>query len=399
MSYKMDELFSKRLEKIEPFIVMEVLEQAKELESEGKEVIHMEIGEPDFDTPKRVIEQTFKEVVAGKTHYTHSLGMFELREAIARYKAEKRGSIYDPKQNIMITNGTSGAFFNVMATILNENDEVIITDPGYPCYANFIKFFGAKPVTLPIYEENDFDLDANELKRAITPKTKAIILNSPSNPTGQIIKGSTLDEIHDIVKENNLWVISDEIYSELTYNEKIAPSLSDSKYKDIQDKIIVLDGFSKYWAMTGWRLGYIIGPSNLIKKMVPVQQNFSICAPSISQIAGIYALEKETEKETRKMLQTYKERRDYLVERINSIKGISVRRPNGAFYLFVNIKSLNISSREFSLKLLKEKNVATTPGISFGDNGEGFVRLSYANNLKNLKVGMDKIEEFIQEVK
>ncbi|TFF97859.1 MAG: pyridoxal phosphate-dependent aminotransferase, partial [Promethearchaeota archaeon] len=306
-----------------------------------------------------------------------------------------RGVRFDPNTQFMVTGGTSPAFFNILSTILNPGDEVIITDPGYPCYVNFVKFFQGNPVFIQIFERNEFDLEIKSLKNAITSKTKAIILNSPSNPTGQIISSDTLEEIGDIIQKNDIWVISDEIYAELTYDGKIAASLSDSEYESCHHRLIVLDGFSKFWAMTGWRLGYIIAPPELITKMTPVHQNFAICAPSISQAAAIHAL--NCELETQEMLNTYKKRRDFIGKRINEIKGISCLEPKGAFYIFANIKKLKIASMEFAMQLLDKAQVAICPGISFGQNGEGYVRISYPTDIKNIEVGMDRLETFINE--
>ncbi|MHA1334304.1 MAG: pyridoxal phosphate-dependent aminotransferase [Promethearchaeota archaeon] len=392
-------MFSKRSDSIKQFIVMEILEKALSMEEEGADIIHLEIGEPDFDTPQKIIEGTYSKIKEGFTHYTHSLGILELRKALSDYKLKTRGTFFDPKTQFMVTGGTSPAFFNVISALINPGDEVIITDPAYPCYENFINFFGGKPIFVPIYEENEFDLDISELKKAISPKTKAIILNSPSNPTGLIIRDETLEKIADLVIEKDIWVISDEIYAELTYDGKIAPSLSEETYKKCHKRLIILDGFSKYWAMTGWRLGYIIAPPLLIERMLPIQQNFNICAPSVSQVAALYAL--ECEKETKEMLSIYKKRREFIVNRINYIKGISCLMPKGAFYVFANIKDLNILSRDFALKLLEEVQVAICPaicpGIAFGPNGEGYVRFSYANNLENIKEGMKRVESFIKE--
>ncbi len=389
-------MYANRIDSIKPFIVMEVLEKALEMELDGIDIVHMEIGEPDFDTPKRIIEGCFSDMEQGRTHYTHSLGIIELRDALSKYKEETRFTKFDPKTQFMITGGTSPAFFNVFSVLLNPGDEVIITDPGYPCYQNFARFFGAKPVFLPIKEEDNFDLDVDALKKLITPKTKALILNSPSNPTGQIISNNTIDRISSIIEKNNFWVVSDEIYSELTYSGKIAPSLSDNDYKNCHDKLIILDGFSKFWAMTGWRLGYIIAPPKLIKAMTPIQQNFSICAPSISQSAAIHAL--TCGEETKKMLDTYKVRRDYIVDHLNKLKGISCLVPNGAFYAFANIKDLEISSTKFCMTLLENARIATCPGASFGPNGEGFVRFSYTTGMDNIKKGMERLKSFIDNL-
>lgn len=387
-------MFSKRVKSIKPFMVMEILARALEMEREGKHVIHMEIGEPDFDTPPRIINGCFNDVKEGKTHYTDSLGFLDLRTAISEYKYKIRGIKYEPKTQIMITGGTSPAFFNVLSCIINPGDEVIISDPTYPCYVNFITFFGGIPVYIPIKEENQFNLEVKPLEKAITSKTKAIILNSPSNPTGQIIPEETLDIIFELVAANNFWAISDEIYSELTYIGRVAPSLSHKKYEECHDKLIILDGFSKFWAMTGWRLGYILGPEELMNMMAPVQQNFAICAPSISQAAAIHAL--DCEKETAEMLEIYRTRKDFIVKRINEIPKLSCLEPRGAFYIFANIKELPISSMDFSLQLLEKAHVATCPGISFGPNGEGYIRFSYPTDIKNIEIGMNRLEQFVK---
>lgn len=389
-------MFSKRVDSIKPFIVMEILERALEMEEDGVDIVHMEIGEPDFDTPARIVDGCISSIRRGKTHYTHSLGYLELREKISDYKFHILETRFDPKTQIMIMGGTSPAFFNVLSTLLIPGDEVLITDPGYPCYTNFVSFFGGNPVFVPIYEKNEFDLDISILENAITQKTKALIINSPSNPTGQIIPEETLEKLADLVQKYDFWVISDEIYSELTYDGKIAPSLSEKKFERCHNRLIVLDGFSKYWAMTGWRLGYILAPPELIKKMTPIQQNFAICAPSISQAAAIHAL--DCEEETLEMLRIYKERRAFIVKRLNEIKGISCLEPKGAFYVFANIQELKISSMEFAWQLLEKAHVAICPGISFGPNGEGFVRFSYPTDIENIKMGMDRLEKFIQQV-
>lgn len=387
-------MISDRVKSINPFIVMDILDKAQKMERQGINVIHFEIGEPDFDAPSRVIQGCVKEIQEGKTHYTHSLGILELREALSKYKLQSRGTYFDPKKNIMITSGTSPAFFIIFSTLINPGDEVILTDPGYPCYVNFINFFGGKPVFVPIYEEDMFDLRIELLKKAITPKTKMIILNSPSNPTGQIIKYETLSEIAEIIMKNKIWVVSDEIYAELIYDSNIAPSLSQQEFKKCHNRLIVIDGFSKFWAMTGFRLGYIIAPEELIKLMTPVQQNFLICPPSISQYAGLYAL--ECNNETQEMLRIYKERRDYIVQRINNIPLLSCIQPKGAFYIFCNIKKLEIGSLDLSILLLEKAHIAVTPGIAFGSNAEGYIRFSYPTDIKNIKTGMDRLETFLK---
>jgi aspartate/methionine/tyrosine aminotransferase len=388
--------FSKRLKQIEPFIVMQVLEKAKEMERNGIDVKHLEIGEPDFDTPQKIINGCMEEISRGQTHYTHSLGILELREAIAKKKAEQRDVKFNPETQIMITSGTSPAFSNIMSVLIESGDEVIITDPGYPCYVNFVNFFNGQPILLPIYEKDKFNLNIEQFKEKISSNTKAVILNSPSNPTGQIIPEDTLKAIADLVEDHQFWVISDEIYGELTYNNKLAPSLSNENlYNKVKDRLIILDGFSKIYAMTGWRLGYIISPAEFNAAMMPIQQNFSICAPSISQVAGIYALGCKEEK--KEMIQIYKKRRDYIVKKLNKIGGISCLSPKGAFYIFANIKKTRLNSMSFSKQLLKKAHVATCPGISFGPHGDNFIRLSYATEMTEIKGAMKRIEKFVKD--
>lgn len=387
-------MLANRVKEIEGFIVMTVLERAKALEREGKEIIHFEIGEPDFDTPERVRAAAMVGCKEGKTHYTHSLGYLELREAIAAYKRRSRGLDVDPETEVMVLGGTSPGYLVVAGSLIQPGDEVIITDPAYPCYANFIKFFGGVPKLLEIHEKEKFDFNPDRLEPLVTQKTKMLILNSPANPTGQLVSRKNLERIADIAIKNDLVVVSDEIYAELIYTgQKIAPSISE--IPEMKERTIVLDGFSKYWAMTGWRLGYMIAPPDLLGDMNKVNQNFFICAPSMSQVAAIEALKCETE--TREMLGKYRERRDYIHERVNAIDGLSLVKPAGAFYAFVNIKGVQDNSLEFSLDLLEKGLVATTPGVGFGKNGEGYVRFSYTTDLSNIKEGMSRLEAFINE--
>lgn len=366
------------------------------MEENGLDILHFEIGEPDFDTPEMIVNGCQQGLKEGMTHYTHSLGEFNLRAALAKYKEDTRGTYFDPNTQFMVTGGTSPAFLNVMATLINPGDEVVITDPAYPCYENFIRFFGGVPVRLRIFEEDEFDIRTDALKTIIDDKTKMVIINSPSNPTGQIIPEHSLDELADIINENKIWTISDEIYSNLTYDLEIAPSLSDKSFERCHDRLIVLDGFSKFWAMTGWRLGYIIAPPALIKAMMPIQQNFMICAPSMSQAAALHAL--ECKDATQNMLGKYLERRNLIVKRLNEIDGISCLSPKGAFYAFANIKEISNDSMKFCYKMLDEAHLAATPGISFGDNGEGFVRFSYPTDLSNIGEGMDRLTKFVTKM-
>jgi aspartate/methionine/tyrosine aminotransferase len=391
----MDGRFSQRVGNIKPFIVMELLARAQELERKGINVMHMEIGEPDFDTPDVVREAAIKGCRAGKTHYTNSLGYRELREAIARYKKDSRGLVLDVDREIMVTAGSSPGFLMAMGAIVDPGDEVIVTDPGYPCYQNFIRFFGGVPAPVKIFEDAAFDVDPERLEKAITKKTRMIVLNSPANPTGQQISEKALRRIADVVlARKDIWVLTDEIYAELTYTGKIAPSIS--SIPEMRARTIVLDGFSKMWAMTGWRLGYLVAPDPLMKVMDKINQNFMICAPSVSQEAAIAAL--GCAKETAEMLRLYKERRDVIVKRINQMQGISMAYPpSGAFYAFANIKAVSNDSLTFTYDLLEKGHVAATPGIGFGENGEGFVRFSYTTSIKNISEAMDRVEAYLKQ--
>jgi aspartate/methionine/tyrosine aminotransferase len=380
---------------IEPFIVMTLLERALAMERRGISIKHFEIGEPDFDTPMPILSAAKSACEAGKTHYTHSLGNLELREAIANYKHKTRGVSIDPQSQIIVTGGTSPAFFMVLGALLNPGDEVILTNPCYSCYPNHLKFFGAVPVYVPIYEQEDFVLQPERLAAAITPKTKLIILNSPANPTGQIIPAKTLRSIADLAIEHDLYVISDEIYAELTYTGTPAPSIG--ALSEMQSRTIILDGLSKYWAMTGWRVGYIIAPPDLVGEMNKINQNFCICAPSISQEAALAAF--TCKSETEAMLATYKNRRDYIIHRLQNIPGISIRPPNGAFYAFANISALSSDSLRFAFDLLDHAHIAATPGIGFGSNGEGYIRFSYCTDISNIQEGMDRLERYLKEGK
>ena len=389
-------MFANRIKEIEPFLVMTLLEKALQMEREGKNIVHFEIGEPDFDTPAPIIEGCFAEIEKGRTHYTHSLGYLDLRKTIADYKMTTRKTRYRPETEIMVTAGSSPAFLMVLGALLNPGDEVIITDPGYPCYINYIRFFQAIPKFLKIYEEDRFDLQIENLEALITHRTKLIILNSPSNPTGQIIPSNTLAKIADLIAEHKIWVISDEIYAELTYDLGLAPSLSEKKYERCHDRLIVIDGFSKFWAMTGWRLGYILAPEKLMNELIKLQQNFMICAPSVSQSAALYAF--QCLEETDQMLQTYKTRRDLIVSRLNEIEGISCLPPAGAFYAFANIKALKRSSLKFSFDLLENAHIAATPGIAFGENGEGYIRFSYPTGLENIEEGTSRLKKYVEKM-
>jgi aspartate/methionine/tyrosine aminotransferase len=374
---------TKRALEIPPFIVMDVLEKAYELERKGHHIIHLEIGEPDFNTPECICEAARESIAKGKTHYTHSLGIIELREAICEHYEKKYGVSVDPEQ-VLVTSGTSPALLMIFSALLDAGDEIIISDPHYPCYPNFANFLGAKPVFVNVYEEEGFQLRPKEIVEKIGPKTRAILINSPSNPTGNLLSSTRIKEIAALGPT----VISDEIYHGLVYGEKEHTIL------EFTDNAFVLNGFSKLYAMTGWRLGYLISPPDFIRPMQKMQQNFFISAGSVSQWAGIAAL-KKAQDDVERMKAIYDERRTYMIKRVRKMGfGLPVE-PAGAFYMLVNAKHLSESSYDLAFEILEKAKVGVTPGIDFGQNAEGYLRLSYANSLDNIKEGLRRLEEYL----
>ena len=353
---------SRRARTIKPFMVMTVLERAMELEQQGIDVVHFEIGEPDFDTPAAVRQVACDQIHAGATHYTHSRGLSELREKISIFNADTRGIRYAPDREILVAGGTSPLFLMGLGAILNPADEVLICDPGYPCYENFVTFFGNHVVRIPVFEDNRFDLTPDAIQDRISGHTRAIILNSPSNPTGQVNSAETIKAVADLACDYNFWVISDEIYASITYDRLKVPSIT--QIDAARDHVILLDGFSKFYAMTGWRLGYACAPSAIIDEMVKIQQNFFICPPSISQHAGIAAF--DCHDDTAAMLAEYACRRDCIVGGLNKIPGIHCLPPAGAFYVFANVQELSRDCFSIARDLLESAHVAVTPGIAFG---------------------------------
>jgi aspartate/methionine/tyrosine aminotransferase len=364
---------------------MDVLEKAYELERKGHHIIHLEIGEPDFSTPECICEAARESIAKGETHYTHSLGIIELREAVCEHYKEKYGVAVDPEQ-VLVTSGTSPALLMIFAALLDAGDEIIISDPHYPCYPNFANFLGAKPVFVSVYEEEGFQLRPKEIRQKIGPRTKAVLINSPSNPTGNLLSRERIEKIAALGPT----VISDEIYHGLVYGEKEHTIL------EFTDNAFVLNGFSKLYAMTGWRLGYLISPPDFIRPMQKIQQNFFISAGSVSQWAGLAALKKARD-DVEHMKAVYDERRTYMIKRVREMGfGLPVE-PSGAFYMLVNAKHLSENSYELAFEILERAKVGVTPGIDFGKNAEGYLRLSYANSLDNIKEGLRRLEEYLNK--
>lgn len=378
-------MISQLIDNISPFIVMEVLEKASQMEKEGINVIHMEVGEPDFDIPEKIKHTSDTAIRTGHTHYTHSLGDAELRKTIANYYY-KEYKVKVNANNVIITTGSSAAILLVLGALINPDDEVIISNPGYACYDNFIKFVHGKIVDVPVYSNNGFQYSPKEIKKRITNRTKAIFINSPMNPTGNLLKGEIMKEISEL----DSLVISDEIYHGLTYGEKAHTILEYTK------NAVVVSGFSKSYAMTGLRLGYCICPDKFIRPIQKLQQNLFICANSVAQQCGITALN-ECDSELQEMNAIYNERRIFLIKRLKELGFKIPVEPQGAFYVFVDCSHLSNNSYELAFDMLEKAHIGVTPGVDFGSNGEGFLRFSYANSLENLKEGLNRLEKYLKE--
>ena len=377
-------MISKKAQEIPPFIVMDVLEKAQEYERLGEKVIHMEVGEPDFDTPECIKEAAFKAICDGKTHYTHSLGLIELREAICedywnRYKVK-----VSPDQ-ILIASGTSPAMLLLFSSLLDPGEEIILSNPYYPCYPNIIRFVGGSPVFVEVKEEEGFQYLPEMIEEKLGPRVKGIMINSPSNPTGNVMSRERMERI----AQNPSFIISDEIYHGLVY-EGAAHSIL-----EFTDRAFVINGFSKLYAMTGWRLGYVIAPREFIRPMQKIQQNLFISAASFAQWGALVGL-REAKRDVRQMIETYDQRRRYLIPKLRQLGfGITVE-PTGAFYILANAKRFSGDSYRFAFDILKEARLGVSPGIDFGTNAEGYLRFSYANSMENIVEGMGRLEQYLR---
>jgi len=378
-------MIARRAEDLAPFMVMEVLERAREMERHGEDIIHLEVGEPDFSVPSPVKKATFQALEDGATHYTHSLGDIELREAICKHYLDAYGVEVRPEQ-VVVTSGTSPAMMLAFASLLERGEEVIVSDPAYACYPNFIKFLGGVPSRVPVYEQDGFQYRVPAIEERINQKTRAILINSPSNPTGCLISETDMKAIAGL----SPYIISDEIYHGLVYEGQ------EHSILEFTDRAFVLNGFSKLYAMTGYRLGYLIAPPQFIRPIQKMQQNFFICAGSIAQRAGIAAL-KESEAEVEEMKSIYNRRRMFMIKRLKEL-GFSIAvEPTGAFYVFANARSISSDSYRLAFDILEKAHVGVTPGVDFGKNGEGYLRFSYANSIKNIEEGLNRLEQYLKE--
>lgn len=362
--------------------------------SEMKDVISLGVGEPDFDTPWHIREEGIYALEKGKTFYTSNAGLKELRYEISNYLKRTQNIIYNPDNEIIVTVGGSEAIDIGLRAMVNVGDEVIIPQPSYVSYEPCAVLAGATPVIIDLKEENEFRLTANELKNAITNKTRILILPFPNNPTGAIMEQKDLEEIARVCIENDIYVMSDEIYGELSYKEKHVSIVSVAGMKE---RTILINGFSKAYAMTGWRLGYACGPKEIIEQMVKIHQYAIMCAPTTSQYSAVEALKKGDE-DVKLMRESYNQRRRFLMNAFKEM-GLKCFEPYGAFYVFPCIKEFGMTSEEFAMKFLEEEHVAVVPGTAFGDSGEGFLRISYAYSIENLKKAMTRLKRFVEKLR
>ena len=389
----MSNVFASRMKALETETGFEVMAKAKVLEKQGKDIVHLEIGEPDFDTPKNIKEAATRALNAGYTHYTPSSGLPEVKQAIAEYISETRKLDVKPEE-VVVTPGAKPVMFFSMLSLVSPGDEVMYPNPGFPAYEALIKFVDAKPVPIPLMEENEFSFDPEYVKEKITKKTKMIVLNSPENPTGGIIPREDLKALADCLENrDDVFVLSDEIYSKIVYEGK-AESIS--QFQGMKEKTIILDGFSKTYAMTGWRLGYGVMRKDLAGKMAQLMTNSNSCTNAFVQLAGVEAL-KGPQTELEKMVAEFRKRRGVIVDGLNKIGGMTCTKPHGAFYAFPNVKGTDMISRKLGDELLQNAGVAVLPGTSFGHYGEGYLRLSFANSIENIKKALDRIEKYLKK--
>ncbi len=368
----------------------DVLVQARKLEAQGRSIIHLEIGEPDFPTPRHIVEAAKSALDEGWTHYGPTQGYPDLREAIAAHISETRGIRAGAEQVCVVPGGKPIMFFTILA-LIEEGDEVIYPNPGFPIYESMIRFMGGVPVAMPLVEERGFSFDLDLLRSKITDRTKLLILNSPQNPTGGVIPRADLEAIADLVRERDMMVLSDEIYSEICYAER---PVSIAFLPEMQQKTVILDGFSKTYAMTGWRMGYGVMPAWLAEAVTKLMVNSNSCTASFTQRAGLAALSGPRE-EVERMVAELRRRRDAFCAALNRIPGFRCTLPGGAFYAFPNVRGTGIPSHELAARLLEEAGVACLNGTAFGEYGDGYIRFSYATAYEQLMEAADRIARFV----
>ncbi|HLZ10633.1 MAG TPA: pyridoxal phosphate-dependent aminotransferase, partial [Chloroflexota bacterium] len=382
-----------RMNRLGTETAFEVLARARALEAKGRDVVHLEIGEPDFDTPAHIVAAGVAALHAGYTHYGPSPGIPELRDSIARNAGAKRGLTFGAEQ-VVVTPGGKPIMFYVLLALAEEGDEVIYPNPGFPIYESMIDFVGARAVPMPLREENQFRLDLAELESLITGRTRLIIINSPANPTGGVLERSDVQRIAELAVEHDLVVLSDEIYCDILYE---GTHVSIAEFSGMADRTIILDGFSKAYAMTGWRMGYGIMPVALVPSISRLVTNSVSCTATFIQRAGIVALD-GPQNAVRTMVEEFRRRRQVIVDGLNAIPRIRCARPSGAFYVFPYVGDVGMDCRAFADYLLNEAGVATLAGTSFGKFGDGYLRLSYANSVENLRKALERIDGAVRHL-
>ena len=380
--------FAERMSHLGTETAFEVLARARALEAQGRSIIHLEIGEPDFDTPDNVKEAAVKALREGWTHYGPSAGLPELRETVAEYISTTRGVSIDPAQ-VVVTPGAKPIIFFSALALLDPGDEVIYPNPGFPIYESMIDYVGAKRVPIPLLEKNRFAFDPDQLESLITKKTRLVVINSPQNPTGGILPRETIARLCELAVKHDFMVLSDEIYSRMIYD---GTCVTPYTFPGMPERTIILDGHSKTYAMTGWRLGYGIFPKEMAVKVAKLQTNANSCTCSFTQIAGVEALRGPQDSVDR-MVAEFRARRDLIVEGLNQIPGISCHKPSGAFYVFPNITGTGKTSKQMEDHLMNEAGVAVLSGTAFGQYGEGYIRLSYANSQENIRTAIERIKQ------
>lgn len=384
----MDLRLAKRMALLGTETAFEVLARAKALERQGKHIVHLEIGEPDFDTPAAITEAGIQALRDGHTHYTPTAGLWEVREAVAQYVGRTRGIRVAPDE-VVLTTGAKPVIFFAMLALVEPGDEVIVPDPAYPIYESAARFAGGTVRPLVLREENDFRVDPGEFRRLLSRRTKLVVLNSPHNPCGSVLSRGDLNEIVEALRDTQTWVLSDEIYGRITYD---AEQVSIASLPGMQERTIMLDGFSKTYAMTGWRLGFGVMPAPLAERMTQLATNATACAAAFTQIAGAAAL-RGSQDAVLAMVAEFRRRRDRIVAGLRAIEGMTCRLPAGAFYVFPNVRAIDEQSARFASFLLDEMGVAAVAGTAFGPSGQGYLRLSYATAIPNIDEGLRRIAE------
>lgn len=385
--------FANRVKDLGTEKAFEVLSKCKKLEAEGKDIIHLQIGEPDFDTPKNIIDAGVEALRGGYTHYTPNTGLLEAKEAVVEYIKKYKNIDTTAEEVVIVPGGKPTMFFAILA-LVEPGDEVIYPNPGYPIYESLIRFAGGIPVPMPLIEENDFSVDIEDLKMKINSKTKMVIINSPANPTGGLLSKEDIENVAELLIGKGIFVLSDEIYDRIVYE---GSPISMATIPEMKDYTIILDGFSKTYAMTGWRMGFGIMHRDIVKKVDRLMSNSTSNTAAFSQIAGIEALSGPQD-EIIKMVSEFKRRRDFMVDGLNSIDKISCKKPKGAFYVFPNIKDIGMKSEKLSDYILEKANVAVLDGASFGQYGEGHLRLSYATSMENIEKAISRINDAIKSL-